>query len=52
MICIWMLKVCEKPICRPLELIFNECISIDIRMKERLRSAYLLEKLYATRDNV
>ena len=27
MISIWMLKICGKSSCRPLELIFNECIS-------------------------
>ena len=42
-ICIWMLKICRKPICRPLEL--NECISISVRMEERQRSAHSQEKL-------
>ena len=29
-ISIWMLKICEKSICRPLELMFNDCLANTI----------------------
>ena len=35
MISIRMLKICGKSICRPLELIFHECISNGIFPSER-----------------
>ena len=34
MISIRMLKICGKSICRPLELIFNECISNGVSLSE------------------